>query len=458
MILIIDNYDSFTYNLYQLVGKFTSDIIVKRNDAVSISEIKKFNPSHIIISPGPGNPNNERDFGICRDVLKEFKDTPILGVCLGHQGIFIEYGGKIINNLPVHGKKDDITHSDSRIFEGIPERFEIIRYHSLICDSTYIPKDLIVTSYTDDNIIMSIEHKKYPTYGIQFHPESIGSEYGDSIIKNFLEIKGWLDKMNVVEKIITNKKKIIAKQKKHKPLNNIRKEATDYISTKNNKFLFEKKIKENNTTKLIAEFKPASPSQGKISNLTPEEIIPLYESNPVDMISVLTEESYFKSNITNFQKARKITTKPLLRKDFVIDKYMLYESALNDANCVLLINGVCPNIEEYLNITKNLGLNAIIECHSLEDIEEVVDLNPKIIGINNRNLSTLEVDLDTTKELREYVPNYLISESGVQNVEDAALLKSYGADAILIGTSILKGKNKDNIKDYLTQISQTLKK
>jgi len=190
MILIIDNYDSFTYNLYQLVGKFTSDIIVKRNDAVSISEIKKFNPSHIIISPGPGNPNNERDFGICRDVLKEFKDTPILGVCLGHQGIFIEYGGKIINNLPVHGKKDDITHSDSRIFEGIPERFEIIRYHSLICDSTYIPKDLIVTSYTDDNIIMSIEHKKYPTYGIQFHPESIGSEYGDSIIKNFLEIKG----------------------------------------------------------------------------------------------------------------------------------------------------------------------------------------------------------------------------------------------------------------------------
>jgi len=264
--------------------------------------------------------------------------------------------------------------------------------------------------------------------------------------------------MNVVEKIITNKKKIVAKQKKHKPLNNIRKEATDYISTKNNKFLFEKKIKENNTTKLIAEFKPASPSQGKISNLTPEEIIPLYESNPVDMISVLTEESYFKSNITNFQKARKITTKPLLRKDFVIDKYMLYESALNDANCVLLINGVCPNIEEYLNITKNLGLNAIIECHSLEDIEEVVDLNPKIIGINNRNLSTLEVDLDTTKELREYVPNYLISESGVQNVEDAALLKSYGADAILIGTSILKGKNKDNIKDYLTQISQTLKK
>lgn len=190
MILIIDNYDSFTYNLYQLVGKFTDDIIVKRNDKISTDEIKEINPTHIIISPGPGNPTVERDFGVCKKILKEFKNTPILGICLGHQGIFSEYGGKIINNLPVHGKKDEIIHKESKLFKNIPERFEIIRYHSLICDNNSIPDNLIVTSYTDDNIIMSIEHKKYPTYGIQFHPESIGSEYGDVIIKNFLEING----------------------------------------------------------------------------------------------------------------------------------------------------------------------------------------------------------------------------------------------------------------------------
>lgn len=190
MILIIDNYDSFTYNLYQLVGKFTSDITVVRNDKVTIEEIKKINPTHIIISPGPGNPTIERDFGICKEVIRQFKETPILGVCLGHQGIFTEYGGKIIKNLPVHGKKDNIIHKESKLYEDIPEEFEIIRYHSLICDSSFIPEDIEVTSYTKDGIIMSIEHKQFPTYGIQFHPESIGSNYGDKIIENFLEIKG----------------------------------------------------------------------------------------------------------------------------------------------------------------------------------------------------------------------------------------------------------------------------
>lgn len=190
MILIIDNYDSFTYNLYQQVGKYTDDITVARNDKITIKEIEKLNPSHIILSPGPGNPLIERDFGICNEIIQKFKHVPILGVCLGHQGIYVEYGGKIIKSLPVHGKKDTINHENSRLFKDIPERFEIIRYHSLICDSSTVPKELKVTSLTDDNIIMAIEHKEYPTFGIQFHPESIGSSYGDIIMKNFLDIQG----------------------------------------------------------------------------------------------------------------------------------------------------------------------------------------------------------------------------------------------------------------------------
>ncbi|OED30519.1 aminodeoxychorismate/anthranilate synthase component II [Methanosphaera sp. WGK6] len=189
MILIIDNYDSFTYNLYQLVGKFTNDIQVARNDKITIDEIKKLNPNHIIISPGPGNPTKERDFGICKKIIEELKETPILGVCLGHQGIYTKYGGKILKNKPVHGKKDTIIHTKSKLFKNIPEEFEIVRYHSLICDDTAIPNDIKITSYTHDNIIMSIEHEKYPTYGIQFHPESIGSSYGDTIIKNFLDME-----------------------------------------------------------------------------------------------------------------------------------------------------------------------------------------------------------------------------------------------------------------------------
>lgn len=190
MILIIDNYDSFTYNLYQLVGLFTSDMKVVRNDEITLEEIHKLNVDHIIISPGPGRPEKNRDFGICSDIIKEFKEIPILGVCLGHQGIYYNYGGSIIKNKPIHGKKDTITHDNSELFKNIPKDFEIVRYHSLICDKNTIPADIKITSYTKDRIIMAIEHTKYPTYGIQFHPESIGSEYGEIIVKNFLNIKG----------------------------------------------------------------------------------------------------------------------------------------------------------------------------------------------------------------------------------------------------------------------------
>jgi len=164
--------------------------MVVRNDEITIETIKKIKPSHIILSPGPGNPKNERDFGICKKIIQEFKEIPILGVCLGHQGIFVEYGGNIIKTLPVHGKKNIIFHEKSSLFKNIPKKFEIIRYHSLICDKSSIPKEIKVTSLTDDDIIMSIEHEEYPTFGIQFHPESIGSSYGDDIIKNFLNIEG----------------------------------------------------------------------------------------------------------------------------------------------------------------------------------------------------------------------------------------------------------------------------
>ncbi len=263
--------------------------------------------------------------------------------------------------------------------------------------------------------------------------------------------------MNVIENIVENKKKIIQQSKAKKSLKELKKEAEDLVSTKEEYFRFQKKLKDKSSTKLIAEFKPASPSQGDISTLTPEDVIPIYDKYPVDMISVLTEELRFKSNIENFRIAEKLTDKALLRKDFVIDEYMIYEAAKYNASCVLLINGVCPDMEGYLNLSEDLGLDVIVECHSLNDINDVIDLNPKIIGINNRNLSNLTIDLNTTKELKKYVPNYLISESGVQSVEDAKLLKNYGADAILIGTSILKGKDETRIGDYIKQLSDALK-
>ena len=188
MILIIDNYDSFTYNLYQLIGEVEKDIIVRRNDEITVEEVKQLKPDKIIISPGPGNPTNEKDFGVCKEVIMELKDEiPILGVCLGHQGIFAAFGGKIKRTEPIHGKLSKINHTDEGIFKGVENSLEATRYHSLICDEESLPECIEITAKTEDGIIMGIKHVDSPVYGLQFHPESIGTKQGLMIIKNFLE-------------------------------------------------------------------------------------------------------------------------------------------------------------------------------------------------------------------------------------------------------------------------------
>lgn len=189
MILILDNYDSFTYNLYQLVGKLEKNIMVKRNDEISIDEIKKLQPDSIIISPGPGNPTNKKDFGVCGDVIKEFGGKiPILGVCLGHQGIFASFGGKIKRAEPIHGKLSEITHCKEGLFKDVENSLLATRYHSLICDEETLPDCIEVIAKTEDGIIMAIKHVDSPIFGLQFHPESIGTASGLKIIKNFLEV------------------------------------------------------------------------------------------------------------------------------------------------------------------------------------------------------------------------------------------------------------------------------
>ncbi len=187
MILLIDNYDSFTYNLYHyLIEAGEKNVLVKRNDQISLAEIEELNPRAIVLSPGPCTPN---EAGICLDVIKNFKDKfPILGVCLGHQAIGQAFGGNIIKTYPMHGKISDVYHTSKNIFKNIPTPFKATRYHSLIIERETCPSDLEVTAETNDKIIMGIAHKKYKIYGVQFHPESIASEHGHEIIKNFLEL------------------------------------------------------------------------------------------------------------------------------------------------------------------------------------------------------------------------------------------------------------------------------
>ena len=187
MILLIDNYDSFSYNLYQIIGQIDEDIKVFRNDKITLDEISELNPSMIVLSPGPGRPE---DAGICIDIVKEFYDKiPILGVCLGHQSICMAFGGVIsYASELMHGKSSIVSLSDDLIFKGLDKEITVGRYHSLSLKDETLPKELKVIARSDDGEIMAVKHEKFNVYGLQFHPESILTPDGLSILTNFSKL------------------------------------------------------------------------------------------------------------------------------------------------------------------------------------------------------------------------------------------------------------------------------
>lgn len=186
MLLLIDNYDSFSYNLVQLFGSMVPDIRVIRNDEMTVDEIKELHPSHIVLSPGPGYP---KDAGVCEDVIRECKDLiPILGVCLGHQAICEVFGAAIVHaKRLMHGKQSMITLNPGyTLFQGLPDQIPAARYHSLIASRETLPNDLLIAAQDEDGEIMAVQHRRYPIYGLQFHPESILTPDGMTILQNFL--------------------------------------------------------------------------------------------------------------------------------------------------------------------------------------------------------------------------------------------------------------------------------
>ena len=186
MVLVIDNYDSFTYNLVQYLGELGADVRVFRNDQITLEEIAALKPDHIVISPGPGDPS---EGGISNDVIRSFgPTTPVLGVCLGHQCIGQVYGG-VVSRAPrlMHGKTSAVYHNGHGLFNGIPSPFTATRYHSLIVEEP-LPEGLAVTAFTRDGEVMGVQHRDYPVVGVQFHPESILTEHGKRILQNFLNM------------------------------------------------------------------------------------------------------------------------------------------------------------------------------------------------------------------------------------------------------------------------------
>jgi len=188
MILVLDNYDSFTYNLVQYLGELGADLVVKRNDEISLAEIRALQPERILVSPGPCSP---RESGLANDVIKTFANegVPVFGVCLGHQCIGHTFGADVVVNYRMmHGKTSPIKHNGQDLFLGVPSPFSATRYHSLVIERSSAPAELEVSAETDDGIIMGVQHVDRPTFGVQFHPESIASEHGRQILRNFLDL------------------------------------------------------------------------------------------------------------------------------------------------------------------------------------------------------------------------------------------------------------------------------
>ncbi len=186
MILVIDNFDSFTFNLVQTIGKFTTDIVVKRNNQTSVDEIAAQKPAGIVISPGPGRPEHA---GITVDLIRRCGSTiPTLGVCLGHQAIGFAFGGNIVHAPSLmHGRTSRIRHDGNILFQGVPNPFEATRYHSLVISKDEFPEELVITAESEEGVIMGVRHKSFPIEGVQFHPESILTKQGEHIIGNWLK-------------------------------------------------------------------------------------------------------------------------------------------------------------------------------------------------------------------------------------------------------------------------------
>ncbi|WP_424931709.1 anthranilate synthase component II [Amaricoccus macauensis] len=188
MMLLIDNYDSFTYNLYHYLGELGADVLVKRNDALDVQEAMALKPSSILLSPGPCAPDQA---GICLALIAAAAETrtPLVGVCLGHQAIGQAFGGQVVRaDQIMHGKMGTIEHAGAGVFAGLPSPFQATRYHSLVVERASLPEELEVTAELEDGTIMGLKHKNLPIHGVQFHPESIASEHGHALLKNFLEI------------------------------------------------------------------------------------------------------------------------------------------------------------------------------------------------------------------------------------------------------------------------------
>ncbi|PVU97283.1 hypothetical protein BB560_005746 [Smittium megazygosporum] len=484
-VLLIDNYDSFTWNVYEGLVKAGAEVSVSRNDEITIEEIKTMNPSHIVLSPGPGHPKEPN--GICDDVLTKFAGKiPILGVCMGLQLFYVHFGGVVDSAGEfVHGKTDIIHHDSKGIYKNTPRDFVATRYHSLICTQDSLPDCLEVTSTVSSGLIMGVRHKEFAIEGVQYHPDSFLSENQILMFKNFLTLRGGTWKENpdyvVVHNVpepATKGETILEKIHKQRLLDieadknlpgrtfedledliklGVAPPAIDFY-----KCLCRRRNEDPKYRAVISEVKRASPSKGDIGlKVNSVKMALQYAEGGASAISVLTEPTWFKGRIEDMIQIRKAFDRfgedrpAILRKDFIIDKYQIAEARLYGADAVLLIVAMLTleQLTDLLQYTHSLGMEALVEVNSETEVETALKAGSKIIGVNNRNLHSFNVEMNTTEILSKVIPEtvFYISLSGVLNPSDALRFKESHVDAFLVGEGLMKATDKKQfIHDLVT--------
>ncbi|CAL3963353.1 hypothetical protein PZA11_000999 [Diplocarpon coronariae] len=498
-VVLIDNFDSFSWNIYQYLVLEGATVTVYRNDAVTLKELTELKPTQLIISPGPGHPRI--DSGVSRDAIQHFAGKiPVLGVCMGQQCIIDLWGGDVIFAGEIlHGKTSPLQHDSKGVYAGLPQDLSVTRYHSLAGTYPTLPDCLEVSSWIADanggkGVIMGVRHKEYVVEGVQYHPESILTEKGRAMLQNFLQMRGgtWAEntrlrkeadesrkqvttgtkgskRENILTKIFAHRKAAVEAQKKVPSQRPSEFQAAYDLDIAPPLVPFVSRLRKSPfPLSLMAEIKRASPSKGIISMSTcaPAQAR-TYALAGASVISVLTEPEWFKGSIDDLRAVRQalegMPNRPaVLRKEFIFDEYQILEARLAGADTILLIVKMLDEetLSRLYRYSQSLGMEPLVEVNTAEEMAIAVKLGSKVVGVNNRNLTSFEVDLDTTSRLLDQVPKETIvcALSGISGPRDVAAYQKNGVGAVLVGEALMRAKDTARfIRELLGSSEHALK-
>ena len=483
--LLIDNYDSFTYNLYQSLRNLGANVRVVRNSELNPEDLPNLKIRNLVISPGPGHPKT--DGGISQAAIRYFSGkVPVLGVCMGLECLVDSLGGDISYAGEImHGKTSRTRHDGRGCFKDIPQGIKSTRYHSLSAHIKTLPEQLVVTACTEESgVIMGVRHRELTVEAVQYHPESILSESGDHYLKNFLALRGgrWEENPScgvldtelppfvynaspnakesgsklpsILETIYVQRLKDIELAKSTPGTTAEDLETLISLHLDPPVIPLIPRLLSGTNPALMAEIKRASPSKGAISLSTNAAQQALtYALAGASVISVLTEPKWFKGSLLDMRLARQavdhLPNRPaILRKDFILDEYQVIEARLHGADTVLLIVAMLSpaRLSALMTYARSLSMEPLVEVNSAEEMAAALDLGAKVIGVNNRNLHNFQVDMQTTTRLADMCKGKgvtLCALSGITSRQDVMQYMEQGVQAVLVGESLMRAANPD---------------